>query len=647
MVLNVDFFASVMRNLAEVFIWVWLFHTNINVGVEYIHISSLLSAVKDESMGVSAMAMDRHDTLTAFFQYSQVSIIRNSLCATTIFFWRSFEVHSAYARVMVENHKLLSQAPLRKGKAQAGGFNRAWKVLKGLQTLHPWREHFGALDAGCCQTQPATNVFAVVVTTASMSGIVLGLLNLALSQELPARNRLFGDSDNMLLGWWCSMLGSSALVAYGWAHLMWAAMAVMEGLEHNICQVLIFSCLARLTTWSDFVSGVESLNARNRARAKVLLDGCFVAEADGTRDQNRLEIYCTDTCHVNRRGCKVNMGFLKEMFPDCEEAKIQAALSSLDERRKEKFLEEVKETWDWLHDKETQKKPHFVRQKRIQLESSLQAFLYEIRQQIPGVLASHPQIPGVLAEDYDHPTEAVYSDPEEMYLWLPNRHLCPGRKRARSLTCGDAELLYRKLYEDTDRLSFAYQHDLQAWWLLRKYIHSDLTDEAVQMELVGVTVAGLLFVFFLFAAMDYLLNYSVVSIAQIAVYLSSAPLFFLMWHVFRYGIDINALLLRDAEVLSDAAMYAALFPTEMWGAGGAARGKLTQQLDLMAMQRNAEVTDSVQTLLGVRITSAYLTGWIVSLVFTVLAWVQGLAAPYASIDGMVSIFDRLQSVRKD
>ncbi|CAE7378726.1 unnamed protein product [Symbiodinium pilosum] len=94
-------------------------------------------------------------------------------------------------------------------------------------------------------------------------------------------------------------------------------------------------------------------------------------------------------------------------------------------------------------------------------------------------------------------------------------------------------------------------------------------------------------------------------------------------------------------------MYAALFPTEMWGAGGAARGKLTQQLDLMAMQRNAEVTDSVQTLLGVRITSAYLTGWIVSLVFTVLAWVQGLAAPYASIDGMVSIFDRLQSVRKD
>ena len=67
----------------------------------------------------------------------------------------------------------------------------------------------------------------------------------------------------------------------------------------------------------------------------------------------------------------------------------------------------------------------------------------------------------------------------------------------------------------------------------------------------------------------------------------------------------------------------------------------------MAMQRNAEVADSVQTLLGLRITSAYLTGWIISLVFTVLARVQGLSAPYSSIDGMVSIFDRMQSVRKD
>ena len=51
-------------------------------------------------------------------------------------------------------------------------------------------------------------------------------------------------------------------VAFGWAHLIWAVMAATEVFRDNITQVLIFSCLARLTDWSDLSQGVESFSPR-------------------------------------------------------------------------------------------------------------------------------------------------------------------------------------------------------------------------------------------------------------------------------------------------------------------------------------------------------------------------------------------------
>ena len=49
--------------------------------------------------------------------------------------------------------------------------------------------------------------------------------------------------------------------------------------------------------------------------------------------------------------------------------------------------------------------------------------------------------------------------------WVPNIRRsgwCPWMEGPGRLTCGDASKLYKRLYDDTEQLSFAHEHDLQA-----------------------------------------------------------------------------------------------------------------------------------------------------------------------------------------
>ena len=57
--------------------------------------------------------------------------------------------------------------------------------------------------------------------------------------------------------------------------------------------------------------------------------------------------------------------------------------------------------------------------------------------------------------------------------WVPDIRrsgCCPCMQGPGRLTCGDASKLYKRLYDDTEQLSFAHEHDLQASWpLLRPH----------------------------------------------------------------------------------------------------------------------------------------------------------------------------------
>lgn len=190
------------------------------------------------------------------------------------------------------------------------------------------------------------------------------------------------------------------------------------------------------------------------------------------------------------------------------------------------------------------------------------------------------------------------------------------------------------------------------------------------MEFVGVMVAGFLGVFGVFLSMDLLLQYSLISAGWLLMYFSSSPFLLLMFRVFCYGIDINSLLVRDAQVLSDAATWARFFPQEMWTKTEAKepekkvpddaeaaddvtnlmlkldlstlkRNTEILQLDLSTLQRNTEIHEHIQTLLGVRVTSNLLAGWIVSVIVTGLTWLQGLAGQFWSVDWLAQQIQEL------
>ena len=108
---------------------------------------------------------------------------------------------------------------------------------------------------------------------------------------------------------------------------------------------------------------------------------------------------------------------------------------------------------------------------------------------------------------------------------------------------------YYLLDQKIGRLSLKDFNDIQAWYILRGIVHMDLADESACMEFCGVMVAGLLLVFFLFGALDFLLQYSMFSWGLLLTYLSSSVLLLLMWKVFEYGIDINSILAKDSRRL--------------------------------------------------------------------------------------------------
>ena len=590
---------DVARTLSEVILWMWLAQCNIRAWMDVLHFMEILS---DKSSSDEKTA----NMLTNVIQYTQVNFIRSSLCACTVFFWRSFQWHSDKAESTVGDQKRWNDEKLQKRRDDPG-FSRALNVLDRLRTNKPWCQYFRApppkkeldkafhqLDqtaekqdllqhpSGECHASAPTRGFEdlaepgeiwdpneneddeeeatqqgwlqylsdsmnLIIAGLSTVGISAGVLLMSVGPELEARNKLFEDQGQVsfaLVWWWVNMSASVALMSDGWARLLWSLLKATDSFRDNITQVLIFSCLGRLTqSWSHLSRGLESYSYRNRCRAKRLLDSYEGAEP------------------------------------------LRMGLSSK---------------------------------------------------------------PGVQAEDACKERKGARS------------RMCPCWRLSPTLTCGDAKVLYHLLHVNYCQLSFASGHDLQAWWLLRQYVHIDLSDEAAQMEFVGVMVAGFLGVFALFVSLDLLLNYSLISRALLLTYLSSSPFILLMWRVFSYGIDINSLLIRDAQVLSDAATWAAFFPQEMWvreEPGKAAKelpqlnteaandtAKLILQLDLSTLQRNlstlqrnTEVHEHIQTLLGIRVTSSLLAGWIVSLVVTLLTWLRGLASQVWSIEWLSEV----------
>ena len=324
--------ADVARILAEVMLWVWLTQCNVRAWMDLLRFVEILSDKNASSEETAAM-------LKNIVQYTQVNFIRSSLCVCTVFFRRSFQIHSADALRAVAEQKRWNNAKLKKRETDKdGGFKQALQVLKSLKTKKPWNYYFqdppmqdetddhGQLHGGSekqrllqdgfqestaqpnrapeqpedhCQPQEAAepegekkqrqagddrlNLAIVVLSTL---GLAVGVLFMSVGLELSARNKLFEDQGEMTFGlswWWLNMSASVALMSDGWARLLWSLLKATDSFRDNITQVLIFSCLGRLTSWSHLSRGLESYSYRNRCRAKRLLEK-FATEVEVSND---------------------------------------------------------------------------------------------------------------------------------------------------------------------------------------------------------------------------------------------------------------------------------------------------------------------------------------------------------------------------
>ncbi|CAE7027241.1 unnamed protein product [Symbiodinium sp. CCMP2592] len=110
---------------------------------------------------------------------------------------------------------------------------------------------------------------------------------------------------------------------------------------------------------------------------------------------------------------------------------------------------------------------------------------------------------------------------------------------------------------------FATVPDLQVWWGLREYLRINMAYVTARMEFVGVMTCVVGCVFFVYALLDLLLGYNVISIGLALIYSSALPFLWLMMKILQYGMDINSMLSRDAKILAEAATWAACFPRKM------------------------------------------------------------------------------------
>ncbi|CAE6921792.1 unnamed protein product [Symbiodinium sp. CCMP2592] len=525
--------------------------------------------------------------LKHIIKYMQVNFIRSSLCVCTIFCWRSFKWHSHTAAEGVKDQKTCNHEKLIK-RQDDPGFGRALQVLEALKSQKPWKSFFAdEIDHDKKPPNKASEMlqsFVSECSTREPNSPAQGFNQRSTSQN-------FGEPKDD------TPQPQQAAQDAGWSRVNLTIVALSTlGLGSGVFLMSV---------------GPE-LEARNKLFQN--------------RDEPTFEAFSLSWWWINMLGSLVLM---------CDGwARLLLSLLNATDKFRNNITQVLifscpGRLTSWSH-----------------LSRGLEAYSYRNRCRAKRLLQTYAREAEINRLSSGDVHQMLFNNASQSG---PPSRMFPWWRVAPALTCGDAKLFHELLRQDSCQLSFAHEDDLQAWWLLRQYVHIDLADEASQMEFVGVMVATFLAVFGAFLSLDLLLKYSLISQALVIMYLSSSPFLLLMLRVFSYGIDINSLLVRDAQVLSDAATWARFFPDEMWVREEADKvpswndaTNLTLQLDLSTLQRNTEVHEHIQTLLGVRVTSNLLAGWIVSVLVTGVTWLQGLAAQVWSIEWLAQQIKELE-----
>jgi len=161
-----------------------------------------------------------------------------------------------------------------------------------------------------------------------------------------------------------------------------------------------------------------------------------------------------------------------------------------------------------------------------------------------------------------------------------------------------------------ERLDLMDLEDIKAWRDLRGYIQIDFLDESAMVDFCGVLTLLLLLCFACSGCFDWIANADPFSPGLILVAILSICLGVIMLNVIQACIDINELLDRDAEVLTEASAEALLLRRENAAEVAAL---------LHSIERRIAMFDDKQQILGFTMTASFRNGWVASLVLAALS----------------------------
>ncbi|CAE7711454.1 unnamed protein product [Symbiodinium sp. CCMP2592] len=162
-----------------------------------------------------------------------------------------------------------------------------------------------------------------------------------------------------------------------------------------------------------------------------------------------------------------------------------------------------------------------------------------------------------------------------------------------------------ELFKDVwDQIQLDLQEpvDVQAWWLMRQYMHIDFNDESASMDFCGIAVVVLMFSFAVAGFLVWINNeidHGTFGLFLL-IFLLNLFLIGIMNFAFTACIQQNLLLERDARVLVDATLSTLMKP----GTDSEAVKKKDEVASLhQAIQRKIELYDDKQRLFGIEVTA--------------------------------------------
>ncbi|CAE7674910.1 unnamed protein product [Symbiodinium sp. CCMP2456] len=162
-----------------------------------------------------------------------------------------------------------------------------------------------------------------------------------------------------------------------------------------------------------------------------------------------------------------------------------------------------------------------------------------------------------------------------------------------------------ELFEDVwdqKQLDLQEPGDVQAWWLMRQYMHIDFNDESASMDFCGIAVVVLMFSFAVAGFLVWINNeidHGTFGLFLL-IFLLNLFLIGIMNDAFTACIQQNLLLERDARVLVDATLSTLMKP----GTDSEAVKKKEEVSSLhQAIQRKIELYDDKQRLFGIEVTA--------------------------------------------